>query len=264
MQDAWKQVLVNLLTNASKYSDRGGHIDLHVAEQDGQVVIRVRDNGIGIAPGLLDLIFEPFIQAERSLDRAEGGLGVGLTLAKRLIDMHGGTIEAHSEGLGRGSELIVRLPMLAAPATHPSNAGADEDPPPGAWRILVVDDNADAADSIALLLQAAGHDAEVAYSSEAALEAAVGSRPDVVLLDIGLPGMDGYEVARRLRAQPELENLRLIALTGYGHDSDRMRSREAGFDHHLVKPVEFDSLTRLLASLLPTHASESRGRAGGP
>ena len=244
-----EQVLVNLLSNASKYTDRGGNIALVVAPDEEHVVIRVSDNGIGIARGLLARIFDPFIQAERSLDRAEGGLGIGLTLAQRVIEMHGGTIEAHSEGPGRGSEFVIRLPSRSAPMEDESSPQAPVKEPREAWRILVVDDNVDAADSLAMLFQADGHDAKVAYSSEEALLLARDYRPDFVLLDIGLPGMDGYEVAKRLRAQPELQNLRLIALTGYGQDSDVARSREAGFDHHVVKPVQFDSLNSLLASL---------------
>jgi CheY-like chemotaxis protein/anti-sigma regulatory factor (Ser/Thr protein kinase) len=247
-----EQVLVNLLNNASKYTDRKGQIELQVVRENDQVVIRVRDNGIGIARGLLPRIFEPFVQAERSLDRAEGGLGIGLTLAQRVIDMHGGSIEAHSEGPGRGSEFVIRLPVKVPPHADESSADTEAQKAARVWRILVVDDNADSADSLAMLLQGNGHDTKVAYSSEAALQLATEYRPDFVLLDIGLPGMDGYEVARRLRAQTTLGNLRLIALTGYGQDSDRARSREAGFDHHLVKPVEFTSLSSLLESFGPS------------
>jgi CheY-like chemotaxis protein/two-component sensor histidine kinase len=244
-----EQVLVNLLHNASKYTDEGGHIELSVSEAEEHVVIRVRDNGIGIPRGLLTRIFDPFTQAERSLDRSEGGLGIGLTLAQRVIEMHGGTITANSQGPGQGSEFVIRLPVHAFQAAGHAIPKTPTAKSATAWRILVVDDNVDAADSLALLFKAANHDAQVAYSSEAALELASKYRPDFVLLDIGLPGMDGYEVARRLRQQPELKNLRLIALTGYGQESDHARSQEAGFDHHVVKPVEFESLHSLLASL---------------
>jgi len=244
-----EQVLVNLLNNAAKYTDEGGQIELSVTEDRGEVTIRVRDNGIGIARPLLSRIFDPFTQAERSLDRSEGGLGIGLTLAQRVIELHGGKIEAHSEGAGQGSEFVIRLPVPTSQPAHEGTPPPTAQKPSTAWRILVVDDNVDAADSLAMLFTIAGHDARVAYSSEVALELATEYRPDFVLLDIGLPGMDGYEVARRLRQRSELENLRLIALTGYGQDTDRARSVEAGFDHHVVKPVEFESLSSLLASL---------------
>jgi len=240
---------VNLLNNAAKYTDEGGQIELSVTEDRGEVTIRVRDNGIGIARPLLSRIFDPFTQAERSLDRSEGGLGIGLTLAQRVIELHGGKIEAHSEGAGQGSEFVIRLPVPTSQPAHEGTPPPTAQKPSTAWRILVVDDNVDAADSLAMLFTIAGHDARVAYSSEVALELATEYRPDFVLLDIGLPGMDGYEVARRLRQRSELENLRLIALTGYGQDTDRARSVEAGFDHHVVKPVEFESLSSLLASL---------------
>ena len=240
---------MNLLNNASKYTDGGGHLEINVSQTDPHVIIRVCDNGIGIPRALLTRIFDPFTQAERSLDHSEGGLGIGLTLAQRVIEMHGGTIEAHSEGPGRGSEFVIRLPMRACQAAHHAIPDTTLHKTKAAWRILVVDDNVDAADSLALLFKADGHDAQVSYSSQAALELASKYRPDFVLLDIGLPGMDGYEVARRLRVQADVQNLRLIALTGYGHETDHARSKEAGFDHHVVKPVEFEALSSLLASL---------------
>ncbi|MEO8628287.1 MAG: PAS domain S-box protein [Betaproteobacteria bacterium] len=258
-----EQVLVNLLHNASKYTEEGATINITMIVRASQVIIKVRDNGIGIAHSLLGRIFDAFTQIEHSLDRSEGGLGIGLTLAQRIIRMHGGTIEARSEGAGQGSEFIISLPLratrepvgiVAEPTDqdeHLANAAPESTSTPAheAWRILIVDDNIDAADSLALLFDTIGHDAKVAYSSEAALRLAADYRPDFVLLDIGLPGMDGYKVAKQLREQSELKHLRLIALTGYGQERDFARSKEAGFDHHVVKPVEFDGLNNLMASL---------------
>ena len=243
-----EQVLVNLLNNSAKYTDEGGHIFV-TAQQDGnEVVLSVRDTGVGIAPELLPRIFDLFTQADRTLDRSQGGLGIGLSLVKKLVELHGGTVTAHSAGLGQGSEFIVRIPALfpvsesivpIKRAQHHAQAS----------RVLVVDDNMDAADMLAVMLQMFGHDVQAVYSGQSALETAVESQPDFVLLDIGLPDIDGYEVARRLREQPRTKDVRLIAVTGYGQDSDRQRSQEAGFDHHLVKPVEAEKLEDLLATL---------------
>jgi two-component system CheB/CheR fusion protein len=209
-------------------------------------VIRVSDDGEGIAPEMLPRVFDLFAQASRSIDRSEGGLGIGLTLVQRLVGMHGGTVEARSDGPGHGSEFVVRLPRLRseAPATPPPGAAA---PGPGRPRcILVVDDSRDSADTLARLLRRQGHEVGVAYEGPSACAAAVALTPDVVLLDLGLPGMDGYEVARRLRAEPSLDGVCLVALTGYGSEADRRKSEAAGFDAHLVKPVEFDALRRVL------------------
>ena len=243
-----EQVLVNLLNNSAKYTDEGGHIFV-TAQQDGnEVVLRVRDTGVGIAPELLPRIFDLFTQADRTLDRSQGGLGIGLSLVKKLVELHGGTVTAHSAGLGQGSEFIVRIPALfpvsesIAPIKIAQHHGQ-------ASRVLVVDDNRDAADMLAVMLQMFGHDVQAVYSGHSALETAVESRPDFVLLDIGLPDIDGYEVARRLREQPQTKDVMLIAVTGYGQDSDRQRSQEAGFDHHLVKPVEAQKVEDLLATL---------------
>jgi CheY-like chemotaxis protein len=242
------QVLTNLLTNASKYNDEQGQIEIVVQQEGGEVVLRVRDTGVGISPELLPHVFDLFTQAERSLDRSQGGLGVGLTVVQRLVQMHGGTVQAFSAGMGKGSEFVVRLPLLP-PDQSPSEAISAAAPQPKGLRILVVDDNRDAANSFAALLKIDGHQVEVAYSGTAALRAAQSWQPDAVLLDLGLPGMDGYEVARQLRRDPELANVRLIAISGYGQEADRQRSKAAGFDEHLVKPVDPGKLSAVLASI---------------
>ena len=246
-----EQVVVNLLNNAAKYMDKGGHIWLNIQQEGNEAVLRVRDKGAGIAADLLPLIFDLFTQADRTMDRSQGGLGIGLTVVQRLVEMHLGTVEASSPGFGEGSEFIVRLPVLLSPAGQQDSSAIVKDTKSAQiWRMLVVDDNADSADISALLLQALGHEVRVAYSGPTALDTAAEYQPDFVLLDIGLPGMDGYEVARRLRRHPQLGDVWLIAMTGYGQDSDRRRSQEAGIDHHLVKPVDPDKLADLLACLI--------------
>jgi PAS domain S-box-containing protein len=244
------QVVSNLLHNAAKYTEPGGQIGLSAAREGAEIVLRVRDTGVGIEPELLRRIFDPFVQAERSLTRAQGGLGVGLTLVQRLVALHGGSVEAHSAGLGRGSEFVVRLPAVAQARQGDEAArgagAAPAGPPVPRRRILVVDDNRDAAASLAVLLRLEGHEAEVAHDGTAALEAVRRQRPDVAFLDLAMPGMDGYELCRRLRADPALTPALLVALTGWGQEADRRRSEEAGFDRHLVKPVEPQSLRRLL------------------
>lgn len=242
------QVISNLLNNAAKYTPRGGRIELSVARDDAFVEIAVRDNGLGIAPEMLHKVFEMFTQVGRTIDQAQGGLGIGLALVTRLVEMHGGTVKAESEGHGQGSRFIVRLP-LAAPQS-PAAAVGPAAATPGAHaprRILVVDDNVDGAKSLALLLKLAGHTTSIAYSGPAALERARSFAPEVVFLDIGLPGMNGYEVARRLRAEPNGAALTLVALTGWGTDDDRKRAHDAGFDHHLTKPVDAAQVHALLA-----------------
>lgn len=205
------------------------------------------DTGVGIAPELLPRIFDLFTQADRTLDRSQGGLGIGLSLVQRLVELHGGTVEAHSAGLGQGSEFIVRLPALS-PAGESIIARIETAKQPAQTsRVLVVDDNMDAADMLVMMLQMFGHEVQAVYSGQTALETAVEYQPDVVLLDIGLPDMNGYEVARHLRQQPQTKDVRLIAMTGYGQDSDRQRSQEAGCEHHLVKPVDPQKLQDLLA-----------------
>jgi PAS domain S-box-containing protein len=251
------QVLWNLLNNAAKYTPEGGRIALTVEGANGgqppadQAVVRVRDTGMGIPTAMLPRVFDLFTQIDRTLDRADGGLGIGLTLVRRLTEMHGGTVQAFSEGLGQGSEFVVRLPLLPAelpaaqPGTPASTAGRAT--PASGRRILVVDDNRDSAETLAMLLRLFGHCVQTAYDGPLALAAATAYLPEVVLLDIGLPGMDGLEVCRRLRGQPG-GDLRLIAaLTGYGQDEDRRRSQQAGFNAHLIKPVALEALQELLA-----------------
>ena len=246
-----EQILANLLSNAAKYTPGPGTIELSAARDGAEAVIRVRDNGIGIRPEMLDRVFELFAQADRIPDRVHEGLGVGLTLVRSLAELHGGTVSAASEGPGRGSEFVVRLPCLPArprrPATAPTAAPAGT----GAARrrVLVVDDNMDSAESLAMLLQIEGHDVWMAHDGPSALAAAREHRPEVVLLDIGLPaGMDGYEVVQRMRPEPGLEGATIVAVTGYGQEEDRRRAADAGFDGHLVKPVDIQQLRRLLSS----------------
>jgi len=249
------QVLGNLLNNAAKYTDEGGEIWLTASQQGRDIVVSVRDSGFGIAPGLLPRVFDLFTQAERTLDRAQGGLGIGLTLVRRLVEMHGGRVEVRSEGLGKGSEFIVRLPALQAAAGNGVHAASESESAEetsareGHLRILVVDDNVDAAESIAILLNMEGHETQTVHTAHEAFDAVSRMRPDVVLLDIGLPEMDGYEVARRLRNDNRIERMHLVAVTGYGQPEDRERAEAAGFDRHMVKPVEPDTLNEFLRSL---------------
>ena len=248
------QVIANLLTNAAKYSPPESPIDLTVREEGGQTVLRVRDRGIGIAPELLPQVFDLFVQADASLARSEGGLGVGLTLVKRLVEMHGGMVSAASEGLGKGSEFAIRLPLVShEEACTGGREGRARARVTDALRkrVLVVDDNVDAAESVAMILRLSGYDVRCTYDGVSALDAAKSYHPDVVVLDIGLPGISGYEVARRLRLDPEFEETPLVAVTGYGQDVDRHRSRNAGIDYHLTKPVDPATLQQLLAK--PAH-----------
>jgi PAS domain S-box-containing protein len=244
------QVVQNLLHNAAKYTPEGGRVEL-AARRDGEhVLVSVRDNGIGMTPEMLSSAFELFRQARQGLDRAQGGLGVGLTLVQRLVKMHGGSVEARSEGPGRGSEFVVRLPLRAEPAIvqpqGPASPAAAPGNAPPRRRILVVDDNADAAQALRLLLEHDGHEVRVALDGPSGLALARDYRPDVALLDIGLPGMSGYELADRMRADPALSATVLVAVTGYGQMHDRARASACGFHHHLVKPVDFGALQRLL------------------
>ncbi len=249
-----EQVLGNLLDNASKYTPAGGRIWVTVTSEPNTVAFRVRDDGSGIDPELRPRIFDLFTQADKSLDRSEGGLGIGLALARQIVGMSGGTIEVDSEGSDRGSEFTVRLPLAAAkPEADKTQASAPPDNPERAQRaansslrILVVDDGHDAAQMLAMLLTSWRHEVEVAHDGPGAIEQALRFEPDVILLDIGLPLMDGYEVARRIRADPRLDDVCLIAVTGYGQASDRQRSRAAGFDLHLVKPIDTQELAELL------------------
>jgi PAS domain S-box-containing protein len=238
------QCVGNLLANAAKYTDPGGKIRVQTRAEDAQAVIEVTDNGAGIGPELLPRVFDLFVQSDRTLDRAQGGLGIGLSIVKRLTEMHAGQVTAHSPGPGLGSTFAIRLPRIARPEVMPET-GAIRAPP---QRILIVDDNADSAHSLALLLTLSGHTTRVALSSEEALAGAVSFEPQVALLDIGLPRMNGYELARRLRRAPNLAAVRLIALTGYGQTEDRERALAAGFDDHLIKPVDLSALERALTS----------------
>lgn len=244
-----EQILVNLLTNAAKYTDDGGHVWLTVNQEDEICVVRVRDNGVGIAPELLPRIFELFTQADRLMDRSEGGLGIGLCLVQRLVELHGGMVQASST-VGQGSEFVVRLPAMSRSAPRPVSPASElGSPPSGPLRVLVVDDNIDMAESMAMLLKAAGHEVRTTYDGDKTLQVVLDYRPHVVLLDIGLPGLDGHEVAKRIRQQPDLQSVVLVALTGYGQDTDRRASLAAGFDHHLVKPAEFKDVDRILSSI---------------
>jgi PAS domain S-box-containing protein len=244
-----EQVVVNLLNNAAKYTDEGGHIRLS-AEKDGDLaVLRVRDTGVGIAPEVLENIFDPFSQAERTMDRAQGGLGIGLTVVQKIVELHHGHVEAASAGIGQGSEFTVWLPIFETEPRE-SNVSTSDESVPETFKILIVDDNVDATDMLAGILRLVGHDVQVAYSGQSALEVAMEFQPTIVLLDIGLPEMNGYEVARRLRQRPQSKDTLLIAMTGYGQDSDLQRSTQAGFDYHLVKPVDPEKLEGLFTRLM--------------
>ena len=263
------QIVGNILSNAIKYTDDGGRIELTAGSIGDHVEIRVRDNGIGIEPEVLPLVFDLFAQASQLNGRSQTGLGIGLALAKRLAEMHGGDVQASSDGPGKGSEFVVRLPRKkndgAASAVHADVEQAPEATMSmAARRILLADDNRDALETLARLLQLGGHEIHKAVDGVQALEAATRVRPDLVLLDIGMPGMDGYEVARRIRSQPWGRAAKLVALSGWGQESDRKRSREAGFDTHCIKPLDPQRLSMLLASLSTPVASaaEPAARAG--
>jgi signal transduction histidine kinase len=263
------QIVGNILSNSIKYTDAGGRIELSASAVEERVEIRVCDNGIGIEQASLPAVFDLFTQASRVTERTQAGLGIGLALVKRLVELHGGEVEARSEGLGRGSEFIVRLPLQRREqrpiATLPSAAtlnGATPDATGTARRILVADDNRDALDSLVELLAMAGHETHKANDGAQALEAATRLRPEIILLDIGMPGMDGYEVARRIRAQSWGQETTLVALTGWGQENDRKRSREAGFDAHWVKPLELHRLWNLLESLPNSAAQRAGARVG--
>jgi CheY-like chemotaxis protein len=240
-----EQVVVNLLNNAAKYTNTGGLIRLTVNREGDEAVIGVRDNGVGITPELLPQVFELFTQVDGSLGRSYGGLGIGLALARNLVEMHEGRLQASSGGLGKGCEFTIKLPALPEPPEHQAKTVLEPGHSDGRpLKVLIVEDNVDAADSLSLLLRLYGHDVQVARTGPTALEMASAFQPKVVLLDIGLPGMDGYQVAQRLQENPELEDVVLCALTGYTPtESDRQRQQETGFDHYYVKPVD---LTRLL------------------
>jgi CheY-like chemotaxis protein len=244
------QVLANLIINAANYTEPGGQIVIAAEREGDEVVARVRDNGAGISAELLPRVFEMFVQGDRTADRRQGGLGLGLALVRSFVTLHGGTVTAHSEGPGRGSELVVRLPALALDAVPVERAPSPLEPvsEEAVRRILVVDDNEDAAELLATLLSGLGHEVKMAHDGPQALALAPGFHPEIAILDIGLPVMTGHELAARMRAGDE--RLTLIALTGYGQDDDRERSRRAGFDAHLVKPVDVEALVRLVSAPL--------------
>ena len=239
------QILANLLHNAAKYTDPGGRIDVRLARDGDDALIIVSDTGIGISEATLPHVFELFAQAPVALSRAQGGMGIGLTLVRALADLHGGSVSAHSEGVGKGSRFTVRLPLLTTVA-EASVVPRQYTRTAGPLRMLIVDDNEDAADSLAEVARSMGHHAEVAYSGFTAVQIASGGKFDLVMLDIGLPEMDGYEVARRLRHLLDRDS-RIVAVTGYGAEEDRRRSREAGFDEHIVKPLMPETLVELFA-----------------
>ncbi len=265
------QVVGNLLSNACKFTGKGGQIWLTVElgsvghESPGEILIRVRDSGIGIAADQLNRVFDMFVQLDTSLERSVSGLGIGLTLAKNLVELHGGSMEVHSPGVGQGSEFVVRLPILIeAPQLTPPEPAPNEEKAALSHRILVVDDNEDSAESLTILLRLAGHETHTAYDGLEAMEAAATFRPDVILLDIGLPKLNGYEVARKIREKPWGQSMVLVALTGWGQEEDRRRSREAGFNHHITKPVDPPELTRLLARLSQAQSAGSATQVGAP
>jgi PAS domain S-box-containing protein len=255
------QVVSNLLTNAAKYTAPGGHITMRADQVQGDVVLRVRDTGMGITRELLPSVFDMFVQARQAIDRSEGGLGLGLAIVRTLVECHGGSVSAHSDGLGHGSEFVITLPQVQVTATE-RGTGCERRHPlpalPGMARILIVDDNEDGAEMLSGVLQAQGYVTSVAHDGPAALRAAALFNPDIAVLDIGLPVMDGYELGARLREVPGLETLRLVALTGYGQESDRARTHSAGFQHHLVKPVNLDTIGTVLT--LPQLDDGSRRR----
>jgi two-component system CheB/CheR fusion protein len=242
------QVVFNLLNNAAKYTDPGGRIWLTV-EREGEVaVVRVRDNGSGMKADFVPKVFDLFTQGERTLDRSQGGLGLGLALVKRLVEMHGGTVEARSEGPGKGSEFTVRLPALP-PAPEKSQPARAVGPPPAAAQVaraLVVDDNFDVAESLTWMLEGLAREIKMVHSGAAAVETAPEFKPDIIVCDIGMPGMDGYETCRRLRQVPDLEKVLIAAVSGYGNEDDRRKSQAAGFDRHLVKPIGRATLVELV------------------
>jgi signal transduction histidine kinase/DNA-binding response OmpR family regulator len=261
------QIVGNLLNNAAKYTEEGGQVWLTMTREANEVALRVRDTGIGIAPEMQSHIFDLFTQVNRTLDRSQGGLGIGLTLVRRLVELHHGSVRASSAGPNQGSEFVVRLPLVNRVQTPgPSaNGGARFQRAASGgrhWRILLVDDNVDGANSLAKLLELSGYEMHVVYDGPAAIQAAKKLAPDVILLDIGLPGMDGYEVAQQLRQEPTLKDVPLVAVSGYAREEDRLRSQQAGFNHHLVKPLDPKALPALITSLLQPSTRPASNRLG--
>jgi len=244
------QAIANLLTNAAKYTGPAGNVSLLAGVQDNHAVVTVRDTGVGIPPDMLPRVFDLFVQGDRSLERSQGGLGIGLTLVERLVELHEGRVSAYSAGPGQGSEFTVRLPLAPGPGRHEAvrrRETAERDPGEQPRRVLVVDDNVDACESIALILGLGGYDAKCVHDGPSVLQTALDWRPHAIVLDIGLPGMSGYEVARQLRARAEFQGVLLLAMTGYGQQADRNRAQDAGFDRHLTKPVDPQQLQDMLA-----------------
>jgi PAS domain S-box-containing protein len=247
------QVVSNLLSNAGKYTPPGGRITINIESATDELILRVRDTGIGISPEVLPRVFDLFVQGAQTIDRAQGGLGLGLAIVKSLVEQHGGSVSAHSDGVDRGSELVVRLPRAHAPAPGASSSASERPsarPRQRGLRQLVVDDNEDAAEMLAAALGLQGHELHVAHDGPTALSIAATQHFDAALLDIGLPVMDGYELAMRLKELPTLQRARLVAITGYGQENDRQRALRAGFHHHLVKPVDLQALTVILADVV--------------
>ncbi|MET0289748.1 MAG: ATP-binding protein, partial [Pseudoxanthomonas sp.] len=243
------QVLGNLIGNALKFTDTGGRIEIELTREQDESVLRVRDDGVGIEASQLDNIFELFAQVDPAHQASHEGLGVGMTLAKELVELHDGSLHAYSEGLGRGAVFEMRLPSLQAQSQGDEGMNARQALGMGPYKILVVDDNRDAADSISMVMELLGHEVTTCYSGQEGLDTAAALSPHVVFTDIGMPGMDGHEVCRRLRDQPGGDGLRIVALTGWGADGDRQKTQEAGFDHHLVKPVTAESLKQALVQV---------------
>lgn len=257
------QIFGNLLTNSCKFTPAGGRISLTAEVHGSHVEVRVKDNGVGIPPEMLPKIFELFTQVDRSLERAESGLGIGLSLVKRLVEMHDGTVTAYSEGNNAGSEFVVVLPILASEQPIASTPETSAIPSSRGMRILVVDDNRDSSDTLALLLQLSGYVTRTAHDGLEAVSAAADFDPDLILLDIGLPGMNGYEACRTIRERPRGKDVAIVALTGWGQDEDRRMSEEAGFDGHIVKPVDIVDLESLIGDTIKKRAARS-GRVGHP
>jgi len=246
------QVFMNLLSNAAKYTDPGGQLEVRVVSEGGRAVVSFRDNGIGIAPHRLEGVFEMFSQEEPALSRSRGGLGIGLSLTRKLVELYGGSVSASSEGAGKGSVFLVALPLATPVPQQPEEPVADDEAVPitGSLRILVADDNTDAAETLSILLESLGHQVRCVHDGQAAIEAAAAFDPELVLLDIGMPKLNGYDACRQIRAQPGGAARSLVAITGWGQPQDLQRAREAGFDRHLVKPVSLDPLLQLIAARL--------------
>ncbi len=257
-----EQIVNNIVGNAVKYTPPGGTIRVRVSAEGAEAVLRVEDNGYGISPDLLPRVFDLFVQGERTLDRAQGGLGIGLTLVRRLVQLHDGTVSAFSEGPGRGSVFTVRLPRVAGPQ-HAESAQRSKGPNRFKRRVLIIEDNRDAREMFRIMLELAGHDVLEAEEGVSGLELLRTTHPNVAVVDVGLPGIDGYEIARRFRAEPGSEHVMLVALTGYGTPEARERSRQAGFDHHLIKPVNTEALEEIMRANALADIAEETGAAGG-